>query len=193
MEEKKENENKKETKNIKKSVIEETEKIINNVLEKGISADNLDMLGKVVDIHKDIANERYWEEKEDYMRYSMGNYGRDSYGREDYGRNYVRRNYGEDYGRRRRDSRGRYTERGVDAKYRGEEAMDEMYQNYQDYSEGKEEYNRSGNYGAKDDSMKSLDYMMKSVVKFINMLEEDADSPEEMQLIKKYTRQISEM
>lgn len=175
-------------KDIKKSVIEETEKIINNVLEKGIGADNLDMLGKVVDIHKDIANECYWEEKEDYMRYSMGNYGR-----EDYGRSYVRRNYGEDYGRRRRDSRGRYMERGVDAKYRGEEAMDEMYQNYQDYSEGKEEYNRNGNYGAKDDSMKSLDYMMKSVVKFINMLEEDADSPEEMQLIKKYTRQISEM
>ena len=158
-------------KDIKKSVIEETEKIINNVQKKGIGADNLDMLGKVVDIHKDIANECYWEEKEDYMRYSMGNYGR-----EDYGRSYVRR-----------------MERGVDAKYRGEEAMDEMYQNYQDYSEGKEEYNRNGNYGAKDDSMKSLDYMMKSVVKFINMLEEDADSPEEMQLIKKYTRQISEM
>lgn len=173
---------KEEKKDIKQSVTEATEKIINNVLEKGISADNLDMLGKVVDIHKDIANEKYWEEKEEYMMYPMRNYGREEYG-----------NYGGSYGRRRRDSRGRYTERGVDAKYRGEETMDEMYQNYQDYSDGKEEYNRSGNYGAKDDSMKSLDYMMRSVVKFITMLEQDADSQEEIQLIKKYTRQISEM
>ena len=41
--------------------------------------------------------------------------------------------------------------------------------------------------------MRSLDYMLKSVVQFIKMLEEDAGSEEEMKLIKKYSRKISEM
>ena len=41
--------------------------------------------------------------------------------------------------------------------------------------------------------MKSLDYMLKSVVQFIEMLKEDASSQEEMQLIQKYTREISDM
>ena len=122
------------------------------------------------------------------MRYR--NYGR-NYGENEYN------NYGEysnqgNYGRRSRDSRGRYTERGRDAKYRGEEMMNEMYQNYQDYSESREEYGR-GNYGAKEDTMKSLDYMLQSVVQFIEMLQQDANSQEEVELIKKYTRHISQM
>ena len=53
--------------------------------------------------------------------------------------------------------------------------------------------NDGGSYGAKEDAMKALDYMMKSVVQFIQMLEEDASSQEEIQLIKKYTKKISEM
>ena len=56
----------------------------------------------------------------------------------------------------------------------------------------KEEYNR-GNYGAKDDTLKSLDYMLKSVVQFMEMLRDEATTDEEMQLIKKYARKISEM
>lgn len=166
-----------EEKDIKKNIKEETEKIINNILKEGIKSENVDMLGKIVDIHKDIANERYWEKKEEHMRYNTGR----SYGREQYGREYG--NYG---------NYGNYGRRGVDAKYRGEEMMDEIYQNYQNYSESREEYGR-GNYGAKDDSIKSLDYMMKSVVNFVKMLEQDANSQEEVELIKNYTRQISDM
>ena len=94
-------------------------------------------------------------------------------------------------GRRRRDSRGRYMERGRDRRY-GEEKIDEMYGAYQDYSDGKEEYNR-GNYGAKSGAMKSLDYMLKSVVQFIEMLKEDASSQEEIDMIKHYSRKIAEM
>ena len=41
--------------------------------------------------------------------------------------------------------------------------------------------------------MKSLDYMLQSVAQFIEMLKQDASSQEEMELIQKYTRQISEM
>ena len=76
--------------------------------------------------------------------------------------------------------------------YRGEQEMDDMYMNYQAYSEGREQYNR-GNYGAKQDTLMSLEYMLKSMVEFMNMLKQDATSQEEMNLIQQYTRKISEM
>ena len=187
---------------LQKKVKEETEKIIKGILDDGINTENIDILYKTIDIHKDIGNEEYWEEmKEDEsMRYRA--YGRDAYGeyeRSSYNdgtmgnySNYS--NYGNEgsYGRRSRDSRGRYTERGRDAKYRGHEMIDEVYEAYGEYSEGREQYGR-GNYSAKEDTMKSLDYMMQSVVQFIQMLQQDAETQEEAELIKKYTRKISEM
>lgn len=122
------------------------------------------------------------------MRYrEYGEYG--EYGNDNYGRRGV-----PGTGRRYRESS--YGRRGVPGsgrgRYRGEETMNEMYEAYKDYSDGREEVNM-GNYGAKGETMKSLDYMMKSVVEFIEMLKKDAGSQEEMQLIQEYTRQISEM
>ena len=178
-----------EEKQMQKKVKNETEKVIKNILEQGIKPDNIDYLYKLIDVHKDVANEEHWdgEEKEETgMRYSYGREG--GYGA-----------YSEDsYGRRRRDSRGRYMEggnygrRGVDAKYRGHDLIEDVYQNYGNYSEGREEYGR-GNYGAKEDTMKSLEYMLQSVVEFITMLKDEAGSQEEFEMIKKYTKKISEM
>lgn len=169
-------------------VKEETENMICRILEQGLEKDNVEVLGKVVDIHKDIANEEYWGKKEEIMRYR--NYGRDSYG--EYG----------NYGRRMRDSRGRFTEggysegsysaRGYDAKYRGQEMMDEMYHNYGAYSEAKEEYGR-GNYGAKEETMESFKYMLKSFKDFFKHLQHEASSQEEIEMLKKTAREISEM
>ena len=87
---------------------------------------------------------------------------------------------------------GNYGRRGVDAKYRGHDLIEDVYQNYGNYSEGREEYGR-GNYGAKEDTMKSLEYMLQSVVEFITMLKDEAGSQEEFEMIKKYTKKISEM
>lgn len=154
-------------------VKELVEKGINKTIEDGIQTSNLDTLGKLVDIYKDIANVEHWKkEEENDMRYDRRyrEYGREQYVREP-------------YGRRRRDSRGRYM---------GDEMMNDMHEAYRDYSDGREEMNM-GNYGAKDDTMKSLEYMMQSVVQFIEMLEKDANSQEEIEIIKDYTRQISEM
>ena len=149
-------------------VKELVEKGINKTIEDGIQTSNLDTLGKLVDIYKDIANVEHWKkEEENDMRYDRRY------------RDYTR----EPYGRRRRDSRGRYM---------GDEMMNDMHEAYRDYSDGREEMNM-GNYGAKDDTMKSLEYMMQSVVQFIEMLEKDAKSQEEIEIIKDYTRQISEM
>lgn len=149
-------------------VKELVEKGINKTIEDGIQTSNLDTLGKLVDIYKDIANIEHWKkEEENDMRYDRRY------------RDYIR----EPYGRRRRDSRGRYM---------GDEMMNDMHEAYRDYSDGREEMNM-GNYGAKDDTMKSLEYMMQSVVQFIEMLEKDANSQEEIEIIKDYTRKISEM
>lgn len=180
----------KEYKDIHTQTKEETEKIIKDILDDGITNDNIDYLYKVIDIHKDLANEEYWKEKEDNMRYR--NSGRGMYGNYDMMDNYGRRDYDDSYGRRRRDSRGRFMERGRDRKYRGEEPMEDMYENYHMYLDGKDQYDR-GNYGAKEDTMKSLKYMLESVVCFFDMLKEDATSQDEVELIKKYAREISEM
>lgn len=160
---------------------------INSLLKDGIKQTNVDYLYKLVDIHKDLANEEYWDKmkEEDDMRYSRG------YSGENY-------NEGGSYGRRSRDSRGRYMEGGNYGEYRrrgnyrGHEMIDEMQEHYGNYSESRESYSR-GNYGAKQDTMKSLEYMLESVVDFIEMLKKDATSQEEVQMIKEYTKQISEM
>ena len=76
--------------------------------------------------------------------------------------------------------------------YRGQRVLDEMYNGYRNYNDGKEEYNR-GNYGAKNETMKSLEYMLEAVTDFIEMLQNDASSQEEVDMIKHYTRKISEM
>lgn len=105
-----------------------------------------------------------------------------------------------DYGARMRDSRGRfmgeYGRRGVPGtgrgRYRGYGYLDDMNESYGNYSESKESYRR-GNYGAGDDSMKSLEYMLKATHQFIKTLKEDADNPEEIELIQEYAQKIGDM
>jgi hypothetical protein len=156
-------------KDLKKSIKEKTEEQIQTVIDSGISSNNLDYLYKLVDIHKDIANEEYWEEKEDYMYSNYGRYGREA------------------YGRRARDSRGRYMG------HRPEDRIDEMYMNYQAYAEGRDSYGRSGNYSAKEDSMMCLETMLESMVDFVKMLKSEASSQDEMELIHKYVAKLNEM
>lgn len=103
-------------------------------------------------------------------------------------RNYGRYNYSE-YGKPGYDAYGR---RGYDMKYKGYNHLDNMYSNYESYSESRDAYG-NGNYNAKQDTINSLEYMMKATVDFIKMLKEDANSQEEMEIIQRYTRQISQM
>ena len=159
---------------------EQLEQKIEELVGEGIPLNNLDMLNKLVNMHTDLANQEYWDKKKEVMEMNYRAYGNE-YG-EDYG-TYSRRGVpGSGRGRGRR-----YSRRGMDRKYSGQEMMDEMYGAYEDYSEGRERY------GHHPSTMKSLDYMLKSVVEFIEMLKEDASSQEEVQLIQKYTREISEM
>lgn len=54
-----------EEKEMKEKLKKEIEAKICNVLDAGIQNNNIDVLGKLVDIHKDLANEKYWEDKEE--------------------------------------------------------------------------------------------------------------------------------
>lgn len=162
-----------------KEVKDEVEKLIKELKEQTIQPGNVDYLYKLVDIHKDLSNEEYWE-KEKEMRY-RGNYseGYGNYG--EYGETYGRRGV-PGTGRRYRESYGR---RGVDAKYRGEEMLNDMSEEYENYME-------SGNYGG-EDTMKALKYMLKSAEEFFKHIQEEAQSPEEIELVKQSARKISEM
>ena len=159
-----------ENKEINKKLKEEVHKLKEQIATQGIQNSNIEFLYKLVDIEKDLCE---IEEGGETMRYNdYGRYGRDEYGRDEYGR------------------RGNYRARG---NYRGNDYMDSMYNEYNRYEEGREQYKRGGNYNAKEDSMKSLEYMLESMVDFVKMLKEEAQSQEEVNMIKKYTRKISEM
>ena len=148
------------------SIKSEIEKILGDISNDGVNQSNVDYIFKLVDIHKDLNQEDYWEVKKMYYRDSR---------RYDYDRDDM------SYGRgRRRDSRGRY---------KGHDMIDEMSDYYGKYMETRD----GRSYGGREDSIKSLDYMMASVYDFVCMLEEDAKSDEEMDIIRKYARKISEL
>ena len=154
-----------------------TEDKIKDLLEESqgqITGSNYEALGELMDIHKDITNEEYWcykmEEGED-MRYE--GYSRDSYGNY---REYNRGNYGrDDYGRDMYSARGR--SRDSRGRYRGHDYLDEMYDDYGRYMESRERY------GASQETDKSYHYMVKALEDFIKVLEEEADTQEQKQML----------
>lgn len=166
-----------EEKESKLSIKEQVEKEIECISEMGVDISNLDMLGKLVDIHKDLANEEYWKKKEEVydMRYN---------------------DYDTEYGRRGVPGTGRrYGRRGVRGtgmgRYRGEHPIDEMHDHYDNYMDSYEEMDR-GNYGAEGTMVKSVEGIMKNVYEIVQEISE-ADSPEVNNIIKRYSKKISEM
>ena len=148
----------------KEKLMEEVDKGINGIIEQGIKDENIDILSKLVDIHKDVKNEEYWEKKGEAIEMRYRDYN--EYGNRGYDRS--------NYGRRSRDSRGRY---------RGEDIMEEMMERYDEYNEASEEMNR-GNYGAEGGMVKSVEGIMKNIYEIVCELSE-ADSPEVMRIVKK--------
>lgn len=146
---------------------DKTEERICEILEAGIQSNNLEMLGELVDIYKDV-------EEVENMRYNeYGDYGRyGEYGRERYGRG---------------GSYGEYGRRGYDAKYRGYGHIDRMSEEYGRYRDSRERY------GTGEDSMKSLRYMLESMEDFAKMLKEEAQSQEEVNMIRQTAQRIAQM
>ena len=171
---------------------EQLKELKKGILEEGIqNNNNLEHIYKIVDIEKDLceieeAKEMRYGRYED--SYGRGSYGRGSYGNYgDYGNYGEYGGYGEGYVARRRDSRGRYMERGRDSKYRGDDSLNEMSEQYGRYMENRERY------GAGEDTTKSLKYMLESMEDFARMLKEDAQSQEEVEMIRQTAQRIAQM
>ena len=151
----------------------EVEKIIKQITENGLQIANVELLYKLIDIHKDINNEEYWEKKEENMMY---------------------RDYDNYSGGRSRDSRGRYMDsygrRGVPGtgrgRYRGYDMIEEMGEHYGDYSEGRD------TYGNDHETEKSFDKMLQSLEDFTYLIMQEADSPDKIEKVKRTARKISE-
>ena len=141
-------------------VIEKMTESINKIIDDGLNTSNLDNLYKLSKI-KHMAK----EDKEMYGEYGRGRRaGYDSYGRDEYGRG----SYG-------RDSYGR---RGYDTKYRGDEYMGRMYDEYGRYMESRERY------GAGEESDEAFHFMTESLKEFTKYLFEIAETPQQKQMLK---------
>lgn len=158
---------------------EEVEKLIKQITESGLQVANVELLYKLIDIHKDIENEKYWKEKEEESMYR----GRDYFMDDSYN------------GGRSRDSRGRYMDgsygrRGVPGtgrgRYRGYDMIEEMGEHYGDYSEGRD------TYGNDRETEKSFDKMLQSLEDFTYLIMQEADSQDKIEKVRKTARKISE-
>jgi len=138
-------------------VIETTEKSIKNIVENGLTTSNLDLLYKLSKI-KHMAKE---DKNMNYGEYNGRGPSRGAYGY--YGENYGRNSYGR---------------RGYDSKYRGDENLDRLGDEYGRYQEYR------ARYGASEDTDKAHHYMVKALEDFIKYLMEDAETPQQKQEIK---------
>ena len=140
-------------------VIKKMEESIKNLLEQGLTTANVDNLVKLSKI-------KHYAKEDEQMNY--GNYGARRPGYDSYG-NYD--NYGE-------YRRGRYGARGRDMRYRGDENIDRMADEYDRYQESR------SRYGAGEETDKSYHYMVKALEDFIRVLYEEADSEQQKQMLR---------
>ena len=139
-------------------VIEKTTESIKKIVDEGLNTNNIEHLYKLSKI-KHLAK----EDKEMYGNYGARRPGYDSYGeysRGGYG------NYGDNYGRR-----------GRDMKYRGDDYMDRMYNEYGRYMESRERY------GTGEESDKAFHFMTKALGEYLDFLHEEADTPQKKQML----------
>lgn len=150
-------------------VIEKTETSIKKIIDEGLNTNNLETLYKLSKI-KHMAK----EDKE--MNYNAYN-GNNNYNNYNAGRGPGFNSYGNN----------QYGRQGQDMKYRGYESLDRMYNDYGRYEEGRQRY------GANEDTKRSLKYMLQSMEDFAKMLREDAQSQEEVEMIRQTAQRIAQM
>ena len=155
-------------KRVENEVIEKTESSIKRIVDEGLTTNNIDLLYKLSKI-KHMAKEdknmnNNYNGYYNYRNYDVGRMpGFNSYGENQYGR------------------------QGQDMKYRGYESLDRMYNEYGRYEEGRQRY------GNNEDTKRSLKYMLESMEDFARKLKEDAQSQEEIEMIRQTAQRIAQM
>lgn len=173
---------------MEEKLTEQIDKKIKGIIEQGIQTNNIDFLGKVIDIKKDLTEMKKEEEEMMYGNYGRGSYrAGGSYGEYNEGGSYGRRGVPGSGSGRARDSQGRFAGGRGSGRYRGEEMMDEMMYHYGNYSEGREQY------GADGETLESFKYMLKSFKDYYKHLKQEASSQQEVQMLEDVAREISEM
>jgi hypothetical protein len=137
-------------------IIQKVEEKIEEIISSDINQNNLEHLYKLSKI-KHLAK----EDKEMYGNYEGRRPGYETYGRDNYG----------EYGR------GSYGVRGRDMRYRGDDEMDRMRGEYERYMESR------SRYGAGEETNRSFHYMVKALEDFIKVLHEEADTPQQKQML----------
>lgn len=143
-------------------LIEVTDASIERILNEGLNTNNLDHLQKLTKV-------RHMAKEDKEMMNNYGNYNGRGPGYNTYG------NY------------GNYGARGYDMRYRGNEHIERMRNEYGRYEDNKQRY------GANEDTKRSLQYMLKSMEDFARMLKEEAQSQEEVQMIRETAQRIANM
>jgi len=139
-----------------------TEESIKKILDEGINTNNLEHLYKLTKINhiaKEEENMNNYGNYGNYVNYGGRRAGYDSYGRDNYGRY-------DNYGARGRDMR-----------YRGDDYMDRMSNEYGRYMESRERY------GAGEESDKAFHFMAKALGEYLDFLHEEADTPQKKQML----------
>lgn len=142
-------------------MIEKSEEVINRILDEGLTTNNLETVYKLTKI-------RHMAKEDKDMNY--GNYGGRRPGYDTYGEYNNYGNYG-NYGR------GNYGARGRDMKYRGDDYMERMSNEYGRYMESRERY------GAGEESDKAFHFMAKALGEYLDFLHEEADTPQKKQML----------
>ena len=139
---------------MEEKVIEKTNESIEKIINEGITTNNLDHLYKLSKIN-------HMAKEDKNMNYYGRRPGYDSYG---------------EYGRYDEYGRGSYGRRGRDMRYRGDEELDRLSGEYDRYQEGRR-------YGTGEETDKSFHYMVKALEDFIMVLHEEAETPQQKQMI----------
>ena len=164
-------------------LMEQIKKELKEIEEKGINASNLELIGKLADIYKDLGEiekmDKGGQEMQEYGRYREGG-GYGAYREGGYnarsggggGGGYREGGYNEGYGRR-------YS--------RMRDHMDRMMDGVDQYEYGKERYMHGG-----DESrvIEGLEKIMYAVCMFVESAMDFAESPQEKELIRKHIQKI---
>lgn len=177
-------------------LMEMVKKELGEIENKGITASNLDLVGKLADIYKDLAKGKHYEEKDEggqemteYSRYRDGGYGaggyRDGY-RDGYNDGGSSSGYGaySDYGRRGVPGSGRGRYRNS----RMQEHIEKMREGADEYEYGKERYMHGG-----DESrvVEGLEKLMYAVCMLVESTMDFAETPTEKEIVRKHIQKIS--
>jgi hypothetical protein len=169
---------------------QDIKKELKNVEEIGLNQGNLDAVGKMVDILKDIKEIREMEggEMRDYR-----------YGREDYTYNEGRGGYGA----RMRDGRGRYMEgnhnesgnygRGgnfINMDPRMWDRLERIMDGADMYQYGRDRY-RGGD--SEERMVDGLEKLMYAVCTFVESMMDFAETPQEKEIIRKHVQKMAKM